>query len=191
MMKRVLPAMIGALSLCVSVFAQETANLGQRAEVETITPEQLRITGETDAGPALTLYRPDIFSTVDGSVLLHGLPMLTLLDGRRFPISSELSRMGMTPLDLFPVAFLSAVEVQKIGSVPRHGTDSPGGVVDLRLNRIYSGGEVGFFYGRSDGKYGREDMSAYIIGGVGNDKFQITAGAAYSESDLRIPRRGR
>ncbi|HSH37836.1 MAG TPA: hypothetical protein VK993_03545 [Chthoniobacterales bacterium] len=51
-----------------------------------------------------------------------------------------------------------------------------------------SGGEVGFFYGRSDGKYGREDYSAHIIGGIGNDKFNITVGAAYHESSRRAER---
>jgi len=172
--------MVGVLSLCLPIAAQET-----------ITPDELRITGEVNTAPALTLYRPDVFSTVDGSTLIHSLPVLTLLDGRRFPISSALGRMGMAPFDIFPIAFLSAVEVQKVSASPAYGSDGPGGLLNLRLNRMQTGGEVGFFYGRSDGKYGREDMSAYIIGTVGNDKFQITAGAAYEESDGRLPRFGR
>jgi hypothetical protein len=64
----------------------------------------------------------------------------------------------------------------------------PGGVLNLRTNRFHTRAEVGFFYGRSDGKYGREDYSGYIMGGVGNDKFNITVGAAYSESEVRVPR---
>ena len=31
-------------------------------------------------------------------------------------------------------------------------------------------------------------MQSYIVGTVGNDKFQITAGASYEESSFRIPR---
>jgi len=188
MVKRALPVIVVLLGLCLHLAAQRTDRT-HLTEDETITPEELRITGEVDTAPALTLYRPDIFSMVDGSVLIHGLPVLTLLDGRRFPISSELGRMGMTPI--FPVAFLSAVEVEKVSASPMHGTDSPGGVVNLRLNRNYSGGEVGFFYGRSDGKFGREDMQAYILGGVGNDKIHITVGAAYQESSGHVPRRSR
>ena len=191
MIKRALPAVIGVLSLCLPVVAQETTNPFALTEDEVITPEELRLTGDVDTAPALTVYRPDVFNTANGSLLIHGLPALTLLDGRRFPISSELGRMGMTPLDLFPIAFLSAVEVQKVGGSPVYGTDAPGGVVNLRLNRFHTGGEVGFFYGRSDGKYGREDFQAHIIGGVGNEKFQITAGAAYQESNGRYPRVGR
>ena len=137
-------------------------------------------------GPALTLARPDLFSGVDSASLIHGLPVLTLLDGRRFASTTELGRMG-TAVDL-PVAFLSAVEVQRVGSSPRFGVDGPGGVVDLRLRRDYTGGEVGVFYGTSTGKYGREDFSTYFIGGVGNEKFNVTAGVYYQESNWRAPR---
>ena len=178
-MQRTALVFLALAGLCFPVAAQE---------FETVTRNDLEITGQLDTAPALAFYRSDLFNTVDGSVLLHGLPVLTLLDGRRFPISSELGRMGMSPLDLFPSAFLRAVEVQKVSSSPMHGTDAPGGVVDLRLNRDYSGGEMGVFYGKSGGRYGREDFQAYILGGVGNDKFHITAGAAYEESSGHIPR---
>ena len=33
-----------------------------------------------------------------------------------------------------------------------------------------------------------EDFGSYIVGGVGNDKFQITVGASYEESNGRVPR---
>lgn len=190
MIKGALPAAIGFLGLCFPVAAQQ-ANRLEQSGGETITSEELRRTGEVDTGPALTLSRADIFSGVDGSVLIRGLPVLTLLDGRRLPAASELGRMGRARLDFVPLAFLNAVEVQKSGGSPIYGSDSPGGVVNLRLNRDYSGGEVGFFYGKSSGRFSREEMQSYIIGTVGNEKFQITAGAAYEESSWRIPRRGR
>lgn len=178
MIKPALAALLGVVSLCLPLTARADA----------ITREDLEETGEFETGPALTLQRPDLFSSVDGATLIHGLPVLTLLDGRRFPISTELGRMGMTPFDVFPVAFLSTVEVQKVGGSLRYGSDSPGGVVNLRTTRMYTGGEVGVFYGRSNGKYGREDYSAYIIGGIGNEKFNITVGASHSESEVRVPR---
>src|SRR3954453_10168592 len=153
----------------------------------TITTDELANTGEFDAGPALVLNRPDVFSEVDGSVLIHNLPVLTLLDCRRFPISGELARMGMAPFDLFPIAFLNSVDVQRVSASPVYGSDASGGAIDLRLKRYYSGGEVGVFYGKSDGKYGREDFQSYIIGGVGNDKFNVTVGATYEESHGHIP----
>ena len=123
--------------------------------------------------------------------MIHGLPALTLLDGRRFLFSSALGPMGMMPLDLFPVAFLTAVEVEKVNASPMYETDSPGGVVNLRLNQNFAGGEFGVFYGKSSGKFGREDKQAYILGGVGNEKFQITAGAVYEETNAHVPSLGR
>lgn len=178
MTKRWLPLVLSLLGICSPLVAQE-ANSG---DIDTIPLDQLRLTGEVEIAPALTLYRPDIFSTVDGSILIHSLPVLTLLDGRRFPISGDLGRTGMTPLDTIPVAFLRAVQVEKATTSPLYGTDAPGGIVNLQLDRNYSGGEVGVFYGASGGKYGREDFQTYIRGGVGTDTFQISAGAAYDNS---------
>jgi outer membrane receptor protein involved in Fe transport len=177
MIRRALPAVVGFLGLCLPLAAQQT-------DTETISLEQLQRTGSVDTASALSLYQPDTFSTSGNSVLIHGFPALTLLDGRRFSISGPLGRL--TPLDLFPVAFLKAVEVQKVNASPMYGTDSPGGVVNMRLNRDFSGGEFGVFYGKSSG---REDKQAYILGGVGNDKFQISAGAVYEESSGHVPRR--
>ena len=185
MIKSVLPGVVGLLSLCLPLAAEQ---LKESNEELTITQEQLLLSGELKASDALTIYRPDIFSSGGRSILIHGLPALTLLDGRRFLASSALGRMGLSPIDLFPVAMLKSVEVQPINASPMYGTDSPGGVVNLRLDRDYSGGEVGIFYGRSSGKFGREDMQAYMIGGVGNEKFHITVGAEHSESTVHVPR---
>ena len=182
MIKRALPAVLGFLSLCLPLAAQQT-------EDETITLEQLRNTSALDAASALTLYQPDIFSTVDSSILIHGLPVPTLLDGRRFPVSNELARMGMMPLDLFPIAFLSAVEAPKVNASPTRARIRLGELENLRLNRgFYSSGEMGVFYGTTTGKFGYETKQAYIVGTVGNDKFQITAGVSSEESSWRIPR---
>ena len=189
MLKRALLPAVILLSLCLPLGAE--SNPLEVIYEETVSTDDLSLTGEVETGRALTRSRPDLFSARDGALLLHGLPTLTLLDGRRFLGSSELGRMGMTPLDMFPVAFLSAAEVQKAGPSLRHGTDTVGGVVDLRLKRYNYGGEVGFSYGSSTGKYGREDMSSYIIGGIGNDKFNVTAGVFYHESNIRIPQQRR
>ncbi len=177
MTKRALSVLLGFHCLCSCLVARQAS----AGEIDTIPLDQLRLTGEVETAPALTLYRPDIFSTVDGALLIHSLPVLTLLDGRRFPIAGDLGRTGMTPLDVIPVAFLRAVQVEKSSS-PMYGTDAPGGIVNLQLNRSYSGGAAGVFYGASGGKYGREDSEAYIRGGVGTDKFQISGGAAYDRS---------
>ncbi len=55
-------------------------------------------------------------------------------------------------------------------------------------NKVRVSGEVGFLYGKSTGKYGREDFQTYIIGTVGNDKFSITAGYYHQELSGQTPR---
>lgn len=50
-------------------------------------------------------------------------------------------------------------------------------------------GEMGAAYGFSTGKYGAESESGYIIGSVGNDKFQITAGSSYENTTFHVPPR--
>jgi outer membrane receptor protein involved in Fe transport len=185
MIKRAVPAVLVFLTLCLPLAAEQT-------DSETITLEQFRSTGEGDIGPALTRFQPDVFSTANGSILIHGLPALTLLDGRRFPLSGGMGSWGMNQVDLFPVALLTAVDVHKVNSSPVYGTDAPGGDLNFRLNRdYYAGGEFGIFYGKSSGKYGREDFQSYIVGTVGNEHFSITAGAAYQDSSISIPRRSR
>ena len=96
MIKRALLVVLGFFSLCFPLTAQQTLN----------------------AGSAFALYRPEIFSTVDSSVLLQSLPVLALLNGQRLPVSSELGRMGRAPLNLFPDASLRVAEVQRINAAP-------------------------------------------------------------------------
>ena len=71
--------------------------------------------------------------------------------------------------------------------------DSSKEIATVRRSNLfdYAGGEVGFLYGRSTGKFGREVEAGYILGEVGNDKFQINVGASYENSSGRFPRFGR
>ena len=53
--------------------------------------------------------------------------------------------------------------------------------ISLRRNLLENvHGEVGFLYGHSSGgKFSRDVEEGYVIGTVGDDKFNITVGAAY------------
>ena len=173
MMKRGLLVVLGFLTLCLPVAAQQAITLGQ-----------------------LSLYRPEILSTADCSTLLKGLPMLTLLDPRDLPASSELGRMGMAPIDFASDMSYTVAEVDRIIVRPDHSKDSGkdakdslGEVTDLQPSSgVYSGGEVGFLYGHATGKFGGDLFETYMLGTVGDDKFQITVGASYEESNQRIRR---
>jgi hypothetical protein len=94
----------------------------------------------------------------------------------------------MAPLDPFQDDLPSAAELEQANAAPVDGKDSRSEVVNSPLNPIYYSGEVGFFYGRSSGKFEREIMETYFLGQIGNDKFQITVGGAYGESNGSLPR---
>ena len=179
-MKGALLVILCVLGVCFSLAAQQTNR-----------------TDEFDAAASLALYRPEIFSTVDSLVLIQSLPVLTLLDGQRLPVSSEMGRMGTAPLDLPSLAYVSAANARKVNAASAYRTDGKdfgtdgkdsSAEVSSPLNPVYYGGEVGVFYGHASGKFGGDDFSTYIVGEAGNDKFHITVGASYEESSGRLPR---
>ena len=158
MTKRALFAVAGFLGLGLSVSAQQTQSL-----------EQLQFDGRTLNRPVLRL------------------PSLDLADRQLFSLSTTFGLMQPTT-DYLPS--FNPVEPQRVhSSAISDPKDSLDNVVEMRVaNRVYVGGEVGFLYGRSSGKYGREDFQTYIIGTVGNEKFSITAGYLHQESSGRVPR---
>jgi hypothetical protein len=186
MIKRAFPLVLGLLTMWLSAFGQQTPERSAWVGNKNAMQKELHTPIESDVASALGLARSDVFATVDGSILIHSLPVLSLLDGRRPPISA-LGAMGRTPLDFVPLALLNRVDGPRIAA-PLYESDAPDGIVDLRSNRMWSSGEVGYSYGKSTGKHGGEATAAYMIGTVGNDKVQITAGVSYEESNVRFPR---
>jgi hypothetical protein len=178
MIKRAL-LVVGFLALCFPIAAQQTNPID-----------------EFDAAAALALYRPEIFSTVDSLALIDRLPVLNFLDGTRLPVSSEMGRMGTAPVE-FPsitymsLAYVSAAKVRNGNAAQvsgKDGKDSSAEVISSPSDHYYYGGEMGFLYGRSTGKFGFEDFETYIVGEVGNDKFHINVGASYEELSGHGPR---
>ncbi len=56
---------------------------------------------------------------------------------------------------------------------------------------FYSGGEVGFVYGRYTGQGGGAIKQGYFIGEIGNDKFRLSVGASFTEDEGRHRNRQR
>ena len=118
----------------------------------------------------------------DGSTL----PSVTLEDRDVFSFSTA---FGWTPRRSDYLPYFSPMDPRgAYYPTMRDRRDPLDHVVMRSPDRVYFGGEVGFLYGRSDGKYGREDFQTYIIGTVGNEKFSITAGYLHQESSGRVPR---
>jgi len=130
----------------------------------TQSPEQLLFDGTTPYRPSLSLADQDrfFFSTSFGAVQATSdfLPTFSPVGPRSFVAPATLD-----------------------------SKDSLDNVMEFKsTDRIRASGEVGFLYGKSSGKYGREDFQTYIIGTVGNEKFSITAGYLHLESSGRVPR---
>ncbi|HEX3816803.1 MAG TPA: TonB-dependent receptor plug domain-containing protein [Chthoniobacterales bacterium] len=161
--------------------------LGARGQdLATITQTELRDTGEIDLGSALARDRSDLFTSLEGNPSIHGLPTLVLLDGRRLP---DLHDLGVSDLDLVPIAFVRAVQVEQAS--PIYGADGPGGVVNMELNRAVGGGEAGFRYGSSVGGGGGSEMQGYIFGGVNDGGTSVFGGISHTESNVRFGGFGR
>jgi hypothetical protein len=186
MLKNTLLVGLGLLGFCFPLAAQQTSR-PERTKDETATLRQLRPSA-LDAPARLTLARPEFFSPIHDSVLADELMMLALSVGQRLPASSELDSMEMPPLDYFQDDAVSAAEGQKAQAGRLDAKDSPSEVITSPLSPLYYSGELGFFYGRSSGKFEREIMETYFLGTVGNEKFQITVGGAYGESNVDVPR---
>jgi hypothetical protein len=148
-----------------------------------------------DSNSTFMFYRPDIFTSADSSALVRELPMTELLDGR-LPGSTSLGRMGTAPVADFPMAFAS-VQPRKRGNSgsgpvkdPKDGKDysSAESLAAERASLTWTGGEIGFYYGHSSGKFGGDEFGSYITGSVGNEHMQINAGASYQEFNGRVPR---
>jgi hypothetical protein len=179
MIRRALSVAAGLLGVCFALAAQQTSWRGET---------------QNDHATALKLYQPKIFSAKNSSLLFHKGPVYAWSDGGRLASNNALAEIGMASLDLFPVADLSpdtsGVATRKKGSATpdssrgtfeSDGKELPGTMMSLP-DQVYYGGEVGVLYGRWTGKGGGDLMQSYILGTVGNDKFQISVGAEYDES---------
>ena len=148
--------------------------------------------GGFDPAFALNLYQPRISAAGDSFLLLRRGPLRTWSDGGWLASENALTQIGMASLDLFPAAFppsdvfggvpgprANSVRDSRSGNSGTDGKDRE--LLSSSLNPVYYGGEVGFLYGQWSGKGGGNMWETYVTGTVGNDKFQITAGAAFDE----------
>ena len=122
------------------------------------------------------------------------LPSLMLSDAQYFSFATAFNRLETPTSDFLPPLSMATTTArpQRTNAPTWANQDSSKEVVDVRRNLLdYVHGEVGFLYGTSSGKFGGDFESTYVIGTVGDDRFSISAGAAYEHSSGRIPRFGR
>jgi hypothetical protein len=188
-----------ALCVALGLFGALLPAVAQQPH-RSISREQSRSNSISNARLSLSLYPPKSSSAAASSLLLHNGSVPLWLDEAQvrnggidpgYGFVSQWVQIGFS--DLFPAALLSAApaSAQRSSAGRVHGSDgkdlgadgkdSPAEMQSSSLNPTYSGGEVGVMYGRWSGKGGGDMWETYMVGTVGNDKFQITAGASYDE----------
>jgi hypothetical protein len=147
----------------------------------------LAIAGSLALSPSLPALPPDQL-LFDGPLSDRSQsPWVSLENRDRFFFSTAFGSMRTT--QEFLPAFDPSAPLTSAYVSPADSKNSVDRIVDLRApSRIQFGGELGFLYGKSFGKYGREDFAGYVIGTVGNDKFSITAGYYRQETTFNNPR---
>src|SRR6266513_117985 len=187
MIRRVLAVVTGLVAICFAVAAQEANQPG--------VFEQSQVAGALDPAFRLSLYQPKVFNAKNSSLLFHKGRVLAWSDGGQLASENALASIGMASLNLFSDAYFAP---DTSGPAPARKTsaradsqsqnfgtgdkNSAGELMASPSDRIYYGGEIGILYGHSIGKGSGDMLETYIQGTLGNEHFQITAGAAYEQA---------
>src|SRR5204863_5189279 len=196
MFKGALFLALGFLAVCFPVAAQQTKHSGaaqRRAATSGTTTFEHPST--------LSLYRSNVIVASNASLLFHNGPVRAWSDGAQLANETALAQIGMAPLGLFPVTYLapsdigptptrkaSAASNSRWQMLATDGKDLPGEMISSPLNKVYYTGEVGFVYGQWSGRGNGDYWQNYVWGQVGNDKFQINAGAAFENWSGNSPK---
>ena len=184
MSKRGLFTVAAFLGVCVSLSGQETQRQDQSQSVR-FTLNQADSNGVVEA--RLGLGQTGLFDTLNSA--WYGPSPLTLEDGRHFSFPSAFAWLEAAPVDFIPEATLAEPpRVTPPATLARNPVSQP---VELLPKFEYAGSEVGVFYGKSTGKYGREVKAGYILSEIVDGNTHISVGMSYQESSGRVPLLGR
>ena len=175
MMRRAVVVAAGVMAVCFSVGGQQPAGLRP-----------------FDRNLSLGFSDPTLFGPTRSSLLFHNGPVRPWTDGGRLAGETAFANISMGLFDLFPTSYFNPAttvatrRTTAVSNVPAQdfggdAKDFPEQAFNSPLNRVYYGGEIGFLYGRWSGKGNGDLIDTYILGTVGNEHFQITAGAEYQE----------
>jgi iron complex outermembrane receptor protein len=98
---------------------------------------------------------------------------LVLLDGKRLPGSPTLGGQSAN-LNSIPMAAVERIEILTDGASSTYGSDAIAGVVNIILKKNYEGLEFNIGAGHRDRDEGTTSSEFSVIGGISNDKGNIT-----------------
>ena len=194
MIRRALAVATGFVAICFPVAGQQ-ANPPEPTKDRSAAFEQSYAAGALDRAFALSLYQSKILSAKNSFLLFNKGRVLAWSDGGRLASENALASVGMASLNLFSDAYFvpdtfgsaaarkeSAPSGSRSENFGSDAKDLPDELMAPPSDLIYYGGEIGILYGHSIGKGSGDMLETYIQGTVGNEHFQITAGAAYEQS---------
>jgi len=180
MSKRALLAAAGFLGLCIPLSAQVMPDFGS------VQPSRFGLSSLEMSGAMNARFAPGpagLFETLNNA--WYGPAPLTLADGRLFSFPSAFAWTEATPARYLPVATLQAPTGATFSAKATPASGNP--TLNVLPQLDYAGGEVGFFYGKSNGKYGREVTAGYILGEIVEGNTHISVGASYERAKGHLP----
>ncbi len=177
MLTRALAVATGLVAVYFPV-AGQPANQPEPTKDRAAAFEQSHAAGALDRAFALSLYQSKILSAKNSSLLFNKGRVLAWSDGGRLASENALASVGMASLNLFSDAYFVP---DTFGPAAARKGSAPSG---SRSENFGSDAKdlIGILYGHSIGKGSGDMLETYIQGAVGNEHFQITAGAAYEQS---------
>ncbi len=162
------------------------SDLEGASPVTVITTEEMKVEGNFTVADALrnsTFNSFGSFSERSGSsaqsqatINLRGAGSnrtLVLLDGKRLPGSPTLGGQSAN-LNSIPMAAVERIEILTDGASSTYGSDAIAGVVNIILKKNYEGLEINIGAGHRDRDEGTTSSEFSILGGLSNDKGNIT-----------------
>ncbi|MEQ3514977.1 TonB-dependent receptor [Pseudoalteromonas sp. BZB3] len=107
---------------------------------------------------------------------------LVLLNGRRFPGSPTLGGASAN-LNAIPMAAVERIDIMTEGASSIYGSDAMAGVVNVILKDNFEGLNINAGVGKRDQDEGTTSSEFSIVGGVSNDKGNITFGFDFQKRE--------
>lgn len=106
---------------------------------------------------------------------------------RAFGVNNTLTMINshrafsFSDINAIPLGFIESIEILKDGASAIYGADAVAGVVNFKMRHAMHGGDVDILYGNTNLGVANDAAvrTGYIVVGVANDCFNVTAGASY------------
>lgn len=178
MSKWAMVAAAGFLGLSLPLSAREKAGDEQASR---LSLDQAAAGGVVDVRSSAG--RTGTFSTLNN--VWYGPAPLALSDEQRFSFPNAFAWMEGSSADFLPALALAATP--RAVAIARPVREAGDKSVGFLPKFDYATSEVGLFYGKSTGKYGREVKAGYILSEIVEGNTHISVGVSYEQSEGRRP----